>query len=136
MIFVDSNIVIDVLERSSKWSSWSRARMEEAVELDLLVTSLVVLAETAGRFTSLAEQLAYFADLGLTVRDLDPRSAHRAGRAHRAYRRAGGTREAILADFLIGAHAAVLGAALLTRDRQRFAGYFPDLTLITPESHP
>ncbi len=60
--------------------------------------------------------------------------AIRAGQAHRLYRDRGGTRDAILADFLIGAHAAVRRAPLITRDRQRFASYFPELTIIAPET--
>ena len=95
-----------------------------------------MLAEVARQFASLAEQQNYFATLGVLVELLDEKAAFRAGQAHNAYRRAGGAREGILADFLIGAHAATLGATLLTRDRQRFAAYFPELTLITPETHP
>ena len=40
----------------------------------------------------------------------------------------------MIADFLIAGHAVVLNAALVTRDKRRIASYFPELTLITPES--
>jgi len=42
--------------------------------------------------------------------------------------------EMILADFMVGAHAAVAGCPLLTRDRRRYAAYFPSLALVMPES--
>ena len=67
--------------------------------------------------------------------DLDPipRSAlFLAGKAHRRYRDAGGVRRGVLSDFFVGAHAAVLGVPLLTRDPTRFRSYFPDVSLITP----
>ncbi len=134
MIFVDSNIFIDLIDPQSDWYEWSQEKIVDPA--DELVINHVVLAEVARQFASLAEQQNYFATLGVLVELLDEKAAFRAGQAHNAYRRAGGVREGILADFLICAHAATLGATLLTRDRQRFAAYFPELTLITPETHP
>jgi predicted nucleic acid-binding protein len=55
-----------------------------------------------------------------------------AGKAFRAYRDAGGSRENVLLDFFIGAHALILGMPLLTRDPKPFRTYFPTLELITP----
>ncbi|WP_419808492.1 type II toxin-antitoxin system VapC family toxin [Sphingomonas sp.] len=136
MIFIDSNVLIDLIEGDGSWSGWSR-RVVADVELDMpLAASVVVLAETSGHFKTLDDQLRYLDRVNVGVRDLTPPAARRAGRAHSAYRRAGGSRVGVLADFLIGGHAAALGATLLTRDRQRFSAYFPDLTLITPETHP
>ncbi|HXN39596.1 MAG TPA: type II toxin-antitoxin system VapC family toxin [Solirubrobacteraceae bacterium] len=63
----------------------------------------------------------------------DP-AAFLAGHAHAAYRRAGGTRDAVLPDFLIGAHAAVTSRPLLTRDPRRVATYMPGVTLVAPET--
>ena len=134
MIFLDSNVIIDLVERVGKWSGWSRA-VVAALE-EQLVCNPVVLAETAPRFASAAEQIRYMDDIHVTVLPIDPVAAFRAGRAHHHYRRRGGARDAVVADFLIGAHAEMLGATLITRDRARFATYFPDLSLITPETHP
>lgn len=136
MILLDTNIVIDLIEAGRSWRDWTRAALGDAIATDKLVTSTVVLAECAGHFPSSAAQRDYLAVAGIGVEGLGPVAAFHAGIAHRNYRRAGGAREAILADFLIGGHAIDLGAALLTRDRQRFAAYFPDLSLITPETHP
>ena len=136
MIFVDSNIVIDLLEGDGGGSGWSRTALGDAGARNGLVANVVVLAESAPRFPSSGEQLDYFDAIGVKLADIPAAAAFHAGQAHKAYRRAGGKRVAMVADFLIGGHAASLGATLLTRDRRRFATYFPDLPLITPDTHP
>ncbi|WEK01656.1 MAG: type II toxin-antitoxin system VapC family toxin [Candidatus Sphingomonas phytovorans] len=134
MIFVDSNVVIDLLEENSAWSEWSRGEVLKGVAADKLMANLVVLAECAGHFGDLEEGLCYFEDVRIELMEIPAAAAFRAGAAHKLYRRSGGQQRSILADFLIGAHASALGARLLTRDRQRFVSYFPELTLITPET--
>lgn len=134
MIFLDSNVLLDLLAPASVFGDWSAARLATATAMGTVAISVVVLAECAGRFANLAAQRDYLDLLGIAVQPLDPAAAFRAGQAHRLYRQAGGPRTAVLADFLIGGQAETLGAALITRDRQRFAAYFPDLTLITPET--
>lgn len=57
-------------------------------------------------------------------------AAFLAGKAFRRYREAGGARTAPLPDFYIGAHAAVAGYRLLTRDARRYRTCFPRLELI------
>ncbi len=101
-----------------------------------VVFNHVVLAELFARRDATKEIAGALESIGMKLLDLDSQSAWLAGQAHAVYRQRGGRREVILADFLIGAHAHVLGAAILTRDTNRFASYFPDLTLITPETHP
>jgi predicted nucleic acid-binding protein len=132
MIFVDTNVLIDLLDRSGVWSSWSRISMRGYRQP--LVTNHVVFAELAPHFAEPAFAAGFLGVVGVELLPLDAPAAFRAGRAHAAYRRAGGAREAILADFLIAGHASVLDAALVTRDRQRFASYFPELRLIAPET--
>jgi hypothetical protein len=136
VIFLDTNIVIDLLEPKSDSFAWSRRRVAEAAVARPLVTDLIVAAECAGTFPDVATQLGFFEKLGVTLLRPTPAASFRGGQAHRAYRRAGGPRSAILADFLIGGHAAEVGATLMTRDPQRFAAYFRDLPLITPDTHP
>lgn len=55
-----------------------------------------------------------------------------AARAFLAYRRRGGSRPTPLPDFFIGAHAALGGYTLLTRDRRRYKTYFPRLRIVAP----
>lgn len=60
-------------------------------------------------------------------------AAFLAGKCFVTYRRRGGRRHSALPDFFIGAHAAVAGLPLLTRDASRYRTYFPTVDLIAPE---
>lgn len=137
IVLVDSNVIIDVLNTDERWHDWSIRLLDELGERnDELVINPVVLAEVASNFASLDEALALLDRLDIEVILLDEESAFAAGQAFRRYRREQRDREAILADFLIGAHALHLGGALLTRDVGLYRRYLPDLPLITPETHP
>lgn len=70
--------------------------------------------------------------LGAAFSMLEKRSADRAGEAWRSYRKRGGSRQRVVADFLIGAHASLQADRLLTRDRGFYRSYFPDLTVVDP----
>jgi predicted nucleic acid-binding protein len=132
VIFLDSNILIDLVDDSHDESGWSQEVMG-SLDNPLLVVNFVVLAEVARAFTTPARLLVFLESIGVELKQIDAQTAFRAGQAHSRYRRSSGPRQAILADFLIGAHAATLGATLITRDRGRFSTYFPELTLMTPE---
>lgn len=136
MIFIDSNILIDVVAPEQAWRDWSLGRIEQLSGTDPLIVNQIVVAEMASGFPSLDEVLAWLADLSIEVRSLDEAAAFSGGVGFRAYRRAGRDRTGLLSDFLIGGHAQQLGASLLTRDPRLYRRYFPDLTLITPETHP
>lgn len=136
MILIDSNIIIDLTGAATAWHEWSRRAVRSLGRERQLVVNAVVRAETARQFRAIEAQHAFLDLLNIVSLPITDQAAYRAGQAYTAYRQAGGAREGILADFLIGAHAAVLGATLLTRDRQRFAAYFPEVTLITPETQP
>lgn len=134
MRFLDSNIIIDLLsdEKTSE-SGWSLTSFGEAVAQGAVVCDQIVLAEVAAHAADRSFLLPQLSAMEIDVLPFSDDAALRAGQAFRDYRRRGGLRTAILADFLIGAHAAVLDATLVTRDR-RFSSYFPDLTLITFET--
>jgi len=55
-----------------------------------------------------------------------------AAKAFDRYTRRGGSKRSPLPDFFIGAHAAVAGMPLLTRDPRRYRAYFPKLKIISP----
>ncbi len=131
MIFIDSNIVIDLVEEG-EWTGWSR-RTLEAERGRAFVTNLVVFAEIARAFRSAEDVAIFLRELGIGLVAFDQIAAFRAGSAQVEYRWRGGKHVSILADFLIGAHASALKAPLVTRDKRRFATYFPELTLISPE---
>jgi predicted nucleic acid-binding protein len=130
--FVDSSVLLDLFTEDRRWLSWSQTRMTEAAQRGALVINAVVLAEIAPRFAHVETLKAVLPSMTV-VEQIPTAAAFLAGHAHADYRRSGGKRDAILPDFLIGAHAAVTSRPLLTRDARRISAYIPGATLITPE---
>jgi predicted nucleic acid-binding protein len=130
---VDTNVLLDLVTNDPKWSEWSLARLEEAALAGPLVINDIVYAETSIRYARIEDLDAMLEKANIDV-VRTPRSAlFLAGKAFQRYRAAGGTRTGVLPDFFIGAHAAVAGWPLLTRDAGRYRGYFPKIALIAPE---
>jgi predicted nucleic acid-binding protein len=129
--FVDSSVLLDLFTEDPRWLAWSQEQLTNAAQRGALVLNAVVLAEIAPRFPLVEELQAALPSMAL-VEEIPLAASFLAGHAHAAYRRAGGTREAVLLDFLIGAHAAVTARPLLTRDPRRIATYIPGATLIAP----
>jgi hypothetical protein len=97
-----------------------------------LAINAIVYAELAATFTSSAILDQKIATMNLTFEEIPRQAAFLAGKAYLLYRRQGGTKANVLPDFFIGAHAAVLGCPLLTRDPRRYATHFPTVRLIAP----
>lgn len=129
---VDSSVLLDVFTEDRRWLSWSQTRLTEAAQRGALVINAVVLAEIAPRFPRVETLKAALPSMAV-VEQIPTAAAFLAGHAHASYRRSGGKRDAILPDFLIGAHAAVTSRPLLTRDARRISAYIPGATLITPD---
>jgi predicted nucleic acid-binding protein len=128
---VDSSVLLDVFTNDTTWGAWSLTNLTRAAERGTLVLSAVVLAEISPRFSRLEDLRNALPSMTL-LEDIPFAASFLAGHAHANYRRAGGARDAILPDFLIGAHAAVTNRPLLTRDPRRIATYIPGAALITP----
>jgi predicted nucleic acid-binding protein len=128
---VDSSVLLDVFTADPHWGAWSQAHLTEAAQRGALVLNAVVLAEVAPRFSRLEALRSALPSMAM-IEEIPLAGAFLAGHAHAAYRRAGGKRQAVLPDFLIGAHAAVTARPLLTRDPRRIATYIPGTTLIAP----
>lgn len=133
---VDSNILIDIYEPASAWFPWSRDRLREARASGILVLNFVIASEVSGEFKSAEELDSKFSPAVFVREEIPWPAAIHAGLAYRDYRRRGGSRERLLPDFLIGAHAIAKGHRLLTRDARRYRTYFPDLDIIAPDTHP
>jgi predicted nucleic acid-binding protein len=136
VIFVDTNILSDFFANDPEWGLAARNALRDAFLQGPVVTSHIVLAELFAKKDASRAYATGLKAMGLRLIDLDETAAWLAGQAHSLYRQRGGERNAILADFLIGGQAQALGAAILTRDKSRFASYFPVLSIITPETHP
>jgi predicted nucleic acid-binding protein len=132
MIFVDTNILLDVVTDDPLWADWSQRQLDAAALRDRLAINPVVYAEFSSRFSRVEDIDAMLASVDIAVAVM-PRSAlFVAGQAFASYRHRGGPRASLLPDFLIGAHAATLAAPLITRDVQRYRSYFPSIELIAP----
>lgn len=130
--FVDSSVLLDVFTEDPTWLGWSEAELTAAAQRGALVVNAVVLAEIALRFSRIEALRASLPSMAI-LEPIPLTASFLAGHAHAGYRRAGGRREAILPDFLIGAHAAVSGRPLLTRDPRRVATHIPGAVLIKPD---
>jgi hypothetical protein len=132
MVFVDSNVILDVATADPQWSAWSSRQLVEALNSGPALINTVVYGEIAfacDRIEDVDDLLpAHLYD----YRPIPREAAFLAARAHAAYRERGGERSMILPDFLIGAHALVERCPLLTRDQRRYRQAFPGLKLITP----
>ncbi len=132
MLLVDTNVLVDLLGGDAQWSDWSLRQLRFQSRVHELLINPVIYAELSPAFASEGELDGEVERLELRFRELPRTALFVAGVAHRHYRQAGGPRHSILADFLIGAHAAVLGCGILTRDARRYRCYFPRVPLVTP----
>lgn len=131
-ILVDSNVILDVVTEDPKWYDWSAGQLERLAESHTLVINPIIYSEVSIGFDRIEDL-----DLALPPeffrRDPLPWEAgFLAGKCFVKYRRSAGRRRSPLPDFYIGAHAAISGIALLTRDTNRYKTYFPKLALISP----
>jgi hypothetical protein len=132
-IFVDSNVLLDVLTEPSEWAEWSAAALAAAANSTRLVINAIVYAEISVHFPRIEDLEAALPRNRLHRDPISDNAAFLAGKAYLAYRRRGGARTAPLPDFFIGAHAATENYRLLTRDTARYRTYFPRLSLIAPQ---
>lgn len=132
MILVDSDVIIDVLTRDPSWQAWSEAALSDAADRDEVAINPIIYAEIASGFVTMSDLDRHLGTEAFRRLALPYEAGFVAGRAFVEYRRRGGVRTSPLPDFYIGAHAAVSGFSLLTRDARRYAGYFPGVRLISP----
>jgi hypothetical protein len=134
VILVDSCVLIDVLDEDPLWCERSLRALDEWGRRGAVLVNPIIYAEISLDFDGPAALDRALAAVGIEYRELSRESLFLAARVHQAYRRRGGRRAGVLADFFIGAHATVLDIPVLTRDTGRFRAYFPELRLVTPES--
>ncbi len=132
MVFVDTNVLVDVLERDPQWWKWSIGQMQSLAAAHRLVINAVIYAELAATYTSAAILDQKITTMNLGFEEIPRAAAFLAGKAFILYRRRAGGKTGVLSDFFIGAHAAVLGCPILTRDQSKYATYFPTVPLISP----
>jgi len=132
MILLDANVILDIWDPDPIWRAWSSEQLRKQSFLHEMAINPIVYAEISVSFATSAALDEKLEDLGAIVISILRKAAFLAGKAYLQYRRQGGTKGNVLPDFFIGAHTAVLGCPLLTRDTRRYAAYFPTVRLIAP----
>ena len=132
MLLVDTNVLVDVLENDPDWADWSIGQLRAQSQIHPLAINPIIYAELSLTFSTVEALDDTLDKLGLTIMELPRPALFLAGKAFVRYRRAGGKKSNVLADFFIGAHAAVIGCPWLTRDTNRYQRYFPSVKLIAP----
>ena len=131
-MLVDTNVLVDVLANDPEWADWSIAQLRAQAQIHRLCINPVIYAELSLTFNTVEALDETLAGLRIPVIDIPRPALFLAGKAFVQYRQQGGTKADVLADFFIGAHAAVAGWPVLTRDVRRYAGYFPTVALVSP----
>lgn len=128
----DSNVLLDIITLDPVWQPWSEAQVDAAGEQRLAFINPIIYAEVASAFASESDLVRWLSPGIFQRLPLPYEAAWRAAQAFQQYRRAGGARTSLLPDFYIGAHAVCEGLALVTRDKDGYAKYFPQLEIISP----
>jgi hypothetical protein len=131
-VLIDSNVLLDVLIEDPTWFAWSSLALEQCANQGMLYINPIIYAEVSVGFAKIEEVEKAIPGEFFRRLHLPLEAAFLAGKAFVKYRKQGGTRSSPLPDFFIGAHAAVSGLQLLTRDAKRYRTYFPMVTLISP----
>ena len=132
-MLVDSNVLIDVLEDVPDWADWSISQLQSQSKIHRLVINPVIYAEVSLTFSTAEALDKVLDDMDLPPLEIPRPALFLAGKAFARYRSKGGVKSNVLGDFFIGAHAAVSGMPVLTRDARRYRQYFPTVHLVCPK---
>jgi predicted nucleic acid-binding protein len=131
---VDSCVLLDVITSDEQWADWSAREIAAAMDAGRVVINPLVYAEVSVGYQAVEELEELLPASDYEREPLPYRAGFPAGKAFVRYRRGGGAKRSPLPDFCIGAHAAVAGYRLLTRDVRRYRAYFPTVEIIAPPS--
>jgi len=132
VIFVDTNVLLDLVTDDPDWAGWSQQQLDHAAARDDLTINDIVYAELSIGYERMEELDAMIQTAGLTIAAIPRPALFLAGKAFQRYRSAGSRKTGVLPDFIVGAHAVIADAALITRDAARYRSYFPGIALIAP----
>jgi hypothetical protein len=132
-MLVDTNVLVDVLENDPDWADWSIEQLQVQSKVHRLAINSIIYAELSLTFSTVEALDQVLDGMQLRMIELPKPALFLAGKAFVQCRRSGGVKNNVLGDFFIGAHAAVSGLPVLTRDTQRYKNYFPSVKLVAPE---
>jgi predicted nucleic acid-binding protein len=131
-VLVDANVILDVVTDDPRWAEWSSDQLSQAANRSRLAINPIIYAQVSVGYERIEDLDAALPPVDFLRLPLPYEAGFLAGKCFIRYRQAGGVRLSPLPDFYIGAHAAVGGLPLLTRDASRYRSYFRDLVLIAP----
>lgn len=132
---VDSNVLLDIATQDPVWFSWSLQQLAASQSSGPFYINAIIFAEVSVNFARIEDLESVLPPDRYRRAEIPDEASFLAGKAYLRYKRAGGPRTSTLPDFFIGAHAAVTGLQLLTRDPKRYRRYFPSVSLISPEGY-
>lgn len=132
MILVDSNILLDILTLDSQWYNWSASKLSLIAESHELIINDIIYTEISIGFDRIEDLEEAFSGDFFKIMPMPKEALFLAGKAFLQYKSNNGTKNSVLPDLFIGAHASVLGIPLITRDISRYKTYFSQIQLITP----
>ena len=131
-ILVDSNVILDIFSDDQNWADWAEETLETYGATHELLINPIIYTEISVGFQRIEELETAVNLAGFQMAEPPKEALFLAGKVFLQYRRNKGGKSSTLPDFFIGAHAAVLGVHLITRDTARYRTYFPTVQLITP----
>lgn len=131
-VLVDANVLLDVLTDDPQWHDWSAMQLDACAASAELCINPIIYAEVSVGFERIEDLDDSLPSDAFTRLELPWEAGFLAGKVFLRYRRAKGARTSPLPDFYIGAHAAIEGMTLLTRDAKRYRTYYPGLSLLCP----
>ena len=132
IVLVDSSVLLDLVTNDPVWYEWSSAKLASVSMESQLAINPLIYAEVSSRFPTIEGLNAALPEDQYRREPLPFQAAFLAGKAFLKYKRRGGARTSPISDFYIGAHAAISGFKILTRDPRRYRQYFPTVELIAP----
>ncbi len=118
-VLIDSNVILDIVTEDKKWFRWSSETLARYAEDHVLAINPIIYAEVSVGFNKIEEVQEVLSPIYFRRLHLPWEAAFLAGKCFSIYKKGGGNRRSPLPDFYIGAHAAVSGMALMTRDQAR-----------------
>lgn len=132
-VLIDSCVILDIFEEDPHWVDWSESILTHYDESHALFINPIIYAEVSIGFKRIEELEKAINGCGFRLLEIPKEALFLAGKAFAKYRRRSGVKASPLPDFFIGAHAAVVGLKIITRDTLRFKSYFPTVELISPQ---
>jgi predicted nucleic acid-binding protein len=132
MNMIDTNVLLDIIAWNPIWVAWSKRQLDICLIQGKILINPIIYAELAPAFPTMKDLDSWLDSDLFEKLPLPYESGWLASQAFVRYRRAGGTKNAPLPDFFIGAHAALKRYTLVTRDPARYQTYFPSVNLVSP----